>query len=118
MEARTRDSMTRGMPVLGRDGRRIGFLRKVGREHLEAWRLLRPPLLVPLTAVRRLDRDGVHVDAVTAELHPGTLRGEGPATEVAPIASIAQARSPDPQRWSGAPPGRPQQDHAATGDGQ
>jgi len=102
--------------VLDRRGRRIGSVRRIGARHLEVWRVLRPTLLVPLSAVRRLDRDGVHVDAVVGELARGTVDGEGPATEVAPIASIEQARSGDPDRWQGGPPTVPQQDHPASGD--
>jgi hypothetical protein len=100
----------RGLPVLDRRGHRIGAVRRVGHEHLEVSRVLRPPLLVPLAAVHALDAKGVHVDASARELPEGTVDAEGIATEVAPVASIHQARSRDPDRWSDEPPTVPQQD--------
>jgi hypothetical protein len=106
----------RGLPVLDRRGHRIGSVRRVGREHLEVSRVLRPPLLVPLASVHALDAKGVHVYASPRELSEGTVDPEGPATEVAPVVSIEQARSKDPDRWSDEPPTVPQQDHPATGD--
>lgn len=113
---RERASLQRGLPVLDRRGRQLGSVRRIGTEHLEVRRVLRPPLLVPLSAVHRLDRDGVHLDAVLGEISTGTLFGEGPPTEVAPVATIEQARSADRERWQGDAPTVPQQDHPATGD--
>ncbi|RPH69056.1 MAG: hypothetical protein EHM78_16630 [Myxococcaceae bacterium] len=78
--------MQRGLPVLDRRGRRIGSVRKVGEEHLEVGRVMRPPLLVPLASVHALDAKGVHVDASAPELSEGTVSAEGP-TEVAPVAN-------------------------------
>ena len=78
--------MQRGLPVLDRRGRRIGSVRKVGEEHLEVGRVMRPPLLVPLSSVQALDAEGVHVDASAPELPEGTVSAEG-ATEVAPVAN-------------------------------
>ncbi len=108
--------MQRGLPVLDRRGHRIGSVRRVGREHLEVSRVLRPPLLVPLASVHALDAKGVHVDASARELPEGTVDAEAPATEVVPVASVEQARSPDRDRWSDEPPTVPRQDHPATGD--
>jgi hypothetical protein len=81
---RERASLQRGLPVLDRRGRQIGSVRKIGTDHLEVRGVLRPTLLVPIAAVHRLDREGVHVDAVVAELPHGTLEGEGPAIELVP----------------------------------
>ena len=77
------------LPVLDRRGQRMGSVRKVGERHLEVWRVLRPPLLVPLLSVQRLDRKGVHVDAIASELPEGTVDAGGPATEVVPVASAS-----------------------------
>jgi hypothetical protein len=101
---------------LDRRGRRIGSVRKVGEEHLEVSRALRPPLLVPLSSVQALDAKGVHVNASAPELSVGTVDAQGPTREVAPVASIEQARSSDPHRSGDEPPTLPQQDHPATGD--
>ncbi|HZJ55625.1 MAG TPA: hypothetical protein VFD38_15905 [Myxococcaceae bacterium] len=96
-------------------GRRIGSVRKVGEEHLEVTRVLRPPLLVPLSSVQALDAKGVHVNASAPELSEGTVEAEGATTQVAPVASVEQARSSDLQRWSDELPTTPQ-DHPANGD--
>ena len=115
MARRERASVRRGLPVLDRRGHRIGSVRRVGLKHLEVSRALRPPLLVPLASVHALDAKGVHVDASAPGLREGTVDAEGPVTEVAPVASIAQARSADPDRWSDEPPTVPK-DHPANGE--
>jgi hypothetical protein len=76
----------RGLPVLDRRGRRIGAVRRVGEEHLEVGRVMRPPLLVRLSSVQALDAEGVHVDASAPELSECTVSAEGP-TGVAPVAN-------------------------------
>ena len=90
---RERASPRRDLPVLDRRGRHIGSVRRIGTDHLEFRRELRPTLLVPIAAVRRLDREGVHVDAVVAEVPRGALAGEGPAIEDAPVLAQGRGRS-------------------------
>ncbi len=89
---RERASLRGGLPVLDRRGRHIGSVRKIGTDHLEVRRMLRPTLLVPIAAVHRLDREGVHLDAVVAELPHGRLEGEGPSTEAASVVFQGRGR--------------------------
>jgi hypothetical protein len=90
MGRRERAAVQRGLPVLDRRGRRIGAVQKVGQEHLEVSRVLRPPVLVPLASVHALDAKGVHVDASPHELAEGTVDSEGLPTEVVPVPSTDQ----------------------------
>ncbi len=89
---RERASPRRDLRVLDRRGRHIGSVRKIGTEHLELRRELRPTLLVPIAAVRRLDREGVHVDAVVVEVPRGALEGERPSTEAGPVVPQGRGR--------------------------
>jgi hypothetical protein len=90
---RERASPRRALPVLDRRGRHIGSVRRIGSEHLELRREARPSLRVPIAAVRRLDREGVHVDAVISEVPGGPLESEGPAIEDAPVLAQGRGRS-------------------------